>query len=75
MSAIEKDQGSQEEKYLEKGEGGPTQDYVVPVVEDRYKFDQHDLDRVQRRLKQRHVQMYVYFSRLLALLKAHQLRA
>jgi amino acid transporter len=57
MSAIEKDQGSQEEKYLEKGEGGPTQDYVVPVVEDRYKFDQHDLDRVQRRLKQRHVQM------------------
>jgi amino acid transporter len=26
---------------------------------DRYHFDQSDLDRVQRRLKQRHVQMYV----------------
>lgn len=30
------------------------------VVEDeRYHFDAADLDRVQRRLKQRHVQMYV----------------
>lgn len=25
----------------------------------RYYFDQSDLDRVQRRLKQRHVQMFV----------------
>lgn len=31
------------------------------VVEDeRYRFDAADLDRVQRRLKQRHVQMYVF---------------
>ena len=28
----------------------------------RYHFDQSDLDRVQRRLKQRHVQMFVPFS-------------
>ncbi|THH16695.1 hypothetical protein EW146_g3987 [Bondarzewia mesenterica] len=32
--------------------------YVVAADEDnRYHFDTHDLDRVQRRLKQRHVQM------------------
>lgn len=27
--------------------------------DDRYHFDQSELDRVQRRLKQRHVQMFV----------------
>lgn len=33
-----------------------------PVVTDeRYHFDDADLDRVQRRLKQRHVQMCVNF--------------
>ena len=32
--------------------------YVAPG-NDRYHFDQSDLDRVQRRLKQRHVQMFV----------------
>jgi yeast amino acid transporter len=41
---------------LEKG--------IAPTVHvargnDRYHFDQSDLDRVQRRLKQRHVQMFV----------------
>lgn len=39
---------------LEKG--GVAQDFVVQADE-RYKFDTHDLDQVQRRLKQRHVQM------------------
>lgn len=29
----------------------------VVQADERYKFDQHDLDKVQRRLKQRHVQM------------------
>jgi hypothetical protein len=33
--------------------------YVVPS-DNRYHFDQSDLDRVQRRLKQRHVQMSVF---------------
>ena len=41
---------------LEKG--------ITPTVHvargnDRYHFDKSDLDRVQRRLKQRHVQMFV----------------
>jgi amino acid transporter len=41
---------------LEKG--------ITPTVHvargnERYHFDQSDLDRVQRRLKQRHVQMFV----------------
>jgi len=36
---------------------GPT-NFVVRA-DDRYHFDAADLDRVQRRLKQRHVQMYV----------------
>ena len=36
----------------------------VPVVEDeRYHFDAADLDRVQRKLKQRHVQMWVVARR------------
>ncbi|EKM50101.1 uncharacterized protein PHACADRAFT_264640 [Phanerochaete carnosa HHB-10118-sp] len=37
-------------------EKGVSTDYVVQTDE-RYKFDQHDIDKVQRRLKQRHVQM------------------
>ncbi|KAH7105903.1 general APC amino acid permease [Auriculariales sp. MPI-PUGE-AT-0066] len=36
---------------------GDAQATVVPVVNERYHFDPHDLDRVQRKLKQRHVQM------------------
>lgn len=38
-------------------EKGAVPPYVVPADDDRYHFDTHDLDRVQRRLKQRHVQM------------------
>jgi hypothetical protein len=29
----------------------------APIADDRYKFDAADVDQVQRRLKQRHVQM------------------
>jgi amino acid transporter len=37
-----------------------SQEIVETVAsDDRYDFDFHDLDRVQRRLKQRHVQMCV----------------
>jgi hypothetical protein len=43
-------------------EQGPT-DFVVQADE-RYHFDAADLDRVQRRLKQRHVQMYVFLLSL-----------
>jgi amino acid permease len=32
---------------------------TLPSADDRYHFDQSELDRVQRRLKQRHVQMCV----------------
>jgi amino acid permease len=42
-------------------EKGPSEhEHVVPA-EDRFHFDKSDLDRVQRRLKQRHVQMFVVF--------------
>ena len=46
----EKDQTSS----LEKGD---VRDYVVQQTDQRYHFDAADLDRVQRKLKQRHVQM------------------
>ncbi|KAG8946074.1 hypothetical protein FRC04_012052 [Tulasnella sp. 424] len=44
---------------LEKGGQHPagSNAYVAPADDDRYRFDAHDLDKVQRRLKQRHVQM------------------
>jgi hypothetical protein len=35
------------------------ENYATPT-DNRYHFDQSDLDRVQRRLKQRHVQMHVF---------------
>ncbi|KAH9940775.1 general amino acid permease 1 [Epithele typhae] len=38
-------------------EKGPVHDYVVTQTDERYHFDAADLDRVQRKLKQRHVQM------------------
>jgi len=40
-------------------EKGPEPLYAVQA-DDRYHFDKSELDRVQRRLKQRHVQMYVF---------------
>lgn len=59
MSDTEKVQQdhSSVEKSLENGPDGP-EDFVVRA-DDRYHFDAADLDRVQRRLQQRHVQMYV----------------
>jgi len=41
-----------DEKGAERG-----QVHTVPADDDRYHFDTHDLDQVQRRLQQRHVQM------------------
>ncbi|RPD64510.1 general amino acid permease 1 [Lentinus tigrinus ALCF2SS1-7] len=38
-------------------EKGTVHDYVVQQTDNRYHFDAADLDRVQRKLKQRHVQM------------------
>ena len=38
-------------------EKGAVHDYVVQQTDPRYHFDAADLDRVQRKLKQRHVQM------------------
>jgi amino acid transporter len=52
--SVEMDKSS--EASLEKG---ITPTVHVPRGNDRYHFDQSDLDRVQRRLKQRHVQMFV----------------
>jgi hypothetical protein len=45
------------DKSIDK-EKGTTENFTA-VANDRYHFDASDLDRVQRRLKQRHVQMYV----------------
>ena len=58
MSAekYETDPNSFNDKSLEKGPTEP-----IAPADDRYHFDQSDLDRVQRRLKQRHVQMFVLF--------------
>lgn len=60
----EKDNGS-----LEKSSA--PQEYVVQT-DGRYHFDVHDLDQVQRKLKQRHVQMIAVSSLLpLLLLSPH----
>lgn len=58
MSAeqYETDPNSFNDKSLEKG---PIE--RIEPADDRFHFDQSDLDRVQRRLKQRHVQMFVIF--------------
>jgi hypothetical protein len=52
-----------EKQDLSRFEKAPSIDNVptnyVVRADDRYHFDAADLDRVQRRLKQRHVQMYV----------------
>ena len=42
----------QDSSSVEKGK----EDYVVKA-DPRYQFDAHDLDQVQRKLQQRHVQM------------------
>ncbi|KAI0741392.1 general amino acid permease 1 [Daedaleopsis nitida] len=48
------DQPADQTSSIEKG---PVHDYVVQQADNRYRFDAADLDRVQRKLKQRHVQM------------------
>ncbi|KLO19293.1 general amino acid permease 1 [Schizopora paradoxa] len=55
----EKDHSSEENASLEKGVSYDTTGPVGAAVvkDERYHFDASDLDRVQRRLKQRHVQM------------------
>ena len=48
-------------KSLEKGPTELEHEHVASA--DDYHFDKSDLDRVQRRLKQRHVQMFaLYFA-------------
>ncbi|KAL5492326.1 hypothetical protein ACEPAI_3773 [Sanghuangporus weigelae] len=54
----DKDASSSSEKVtLEKGLGGDALTHAAIVDDERYHFDASDLDRVQRKLKQRHVQM------------------
>jgi amino acid transporter len=60
MSAEYYEPGS--EKNLEGGSPKAAADGYLVTTDDRYHFDQSDLDRVQRRLKQRHVQMFVSFA-------------
>ncbi len=43
-------------------EKGAVHDYVDHHADDRYHFNSADLDRVQRKLKQRHVQMIAVSS-------------
>lgn len=52
--SVEKDKPS--EASLENGINSTVH---IARGNDRYYFEQSDLDRVQRRLKQRHVQMFV----------------
>jgi hypothetical protein len=58
------EKGSPTHSNIEKGsvDRFPVADHEkhhATIDDPRYHFDVHDLDRVQRRLKQRHVQMYV----------------
>lgn len=64
MSVKQNSSGSIEKYDAEKGDaekGDDPQDFVV-TADSKFKFDVADTDRVQRRLKQRHVQMYVFSS-------------
>jgi yeast amino acid transporter len=61
MSA-EKYEPSSDDKHLEGGSPKAATDGYLASTDDRYHFEQSDLDRVQRRLKQRHVQMFVSFA-------------
>jgi hypothetical protein len=65
MSDTEKNEGDilEREKSLEEGKEVPYPHATV-VADSKYHFDASDLDQVQRRLLQRHVQMYCPFSAL-----------
>ena len=52
----EKDAAEKDSASVEKATSPHEHDYVVQA-DDQYHLDAHDLDRVQRKLKQRHVQM------------------
>ncbi|KAI5122499.1 hypothetical protein M0805_001407 [Coniferiporia weirii] len=52
-------ESSSDKASLEKGLGLSATTHAAVVADERFHFDDADLDRVQRRLKQRHVQMYV----------------
>lgn len=51
------------EKDATSLEKGDAPEFAV-VTDKNFHFDEHDLDRVQRRLKQRHVQMIAVWSPL-----------
>lgn len=53
-----------DDKHLEgRSPKAAADEYAATVTaDDRFHFQQSDLDRVQRRLKQRHVQMFVSFA-------------
>ncbi|KAH8116357.1 general amino acid permease 1 [Phellopilus nigrolimitatus] len=53
----EKDGVNSDKDSLEKGLGDDVTAHAAVVSDERYHFETADLDRVQRRLKQRHVQM------------------
>ena len=56
-----KDNSSSSIKRHDSEKGDEAQDFVTVVTADsKFKFDVVDTDGVQRRLKQRHVQMYVF---------------
>ncbi|KAI0714195.1 general amino acid permease 1 [Cerioporus squamosus] len=53
----EHEYGEKQPDHTSSVEKGTVHDYVVQQTDNRYHFDAADLDRVQRKLKQRHVQM------------------
>jgi hypothetical protein len=59
MSEIKTEKAGSQSSLEKGGSVSPTQDHFASA-DPRYHFDVHDLDRVQRRLKQRHVQMCVF---------------
>lgn len=59
--AEKRDNSSSVEKGAAEDEVEVSHEHLAPTSTSNpnYRFDVHDIDRVQRRLKQRHVQMYV----------------
>lgn len=60
-----------DDKHLEGGAPKAAAEGYVVTADDRHHFDQSDLDQVQRRLKQRHVQMFVSFAYNYAFIAHH----
>ena len=55
----EKQKSSSSIKRYDPETGDAVRDFAV-IADSKFKFNVADTDRVQRRLKQRHVQMYVF---------------